>query len=81
MNKLEQTISFLSNMDGIFYQDFLNSQQHSDKLTIDMKRDEVKILRKAISILEMERETFEEGDYDNGQFNYMDNRISGGRKR
>tara|TARA_R110002096_G_scaffold105511_5_gene232144 strand:+ start:622 stop:828 length:207 start_codon:yes stop_codon:yes gene_type:complete len=66
MNKLEQTISFLSNMDGIFYQDFLNSQQHSDKLTIDMKRDEVKILRKAISILEMERETFEEGDYDNG---------------
>jgi len=65
MNKLEQTISFLSNMDRIFYQDFLSSIQTADKLTIDMKRDEVKQLRNVISLLEMERETFEEGDYEN----------------
>jgi len=66
MNKLEQTISFLSNMDRVFYKDFLSSIWHrSDKSTLDMKRDEVKQLRNVISLLEMERETFQEGDYEN----------------
>jgi hypothetical protein len=57
MNKLEQTISFLSNMEKVFYQDFLSSQQK--------KRDEVDQLRNVISLLKMERETFQEGDYEN----------------
>ena len=57
MNKLEQTISFLSNMEKVFYKDFLSSQQK--------KRDEVDQLRNVISLLEMERETFQEGDYEN----------------
>ena len=57
MNKLEQTISSLSNMEKVFYKDFLSSQQK--------KRDEVDQLRNVISLLEMERETFQEGDYEN----------------
>ena len=48
MNKLEQTINFLSNMEKVFYQDFVNN---SDDMGI--KRDEVKQLRHVISLLEM----------------------------
>ena len=59
MNKLEQTINFLSNMEKVFYQDFVN-----DPDDMGIKRDEVKQLRHVISLLEMERDTYEEGDYD-----------------
>ena len=59
MNKLEETINFLSNMENVFYQDFLNNPDD-----MGIKRDEVKQLRHVISLLEMERDTYEEGDYD-----------------
>jgi hypothetical protein len=61
MNKLEETINFLSNMEKVFYQDFV---REDDVTLSDMKRDEVKQLRHVISLLEMERDTYEEGDYD-----------------
>ena len=61
MNKLEQTINFLSNMEKVFYKDFV---KEDDVILSDMKRDEVKQLRHVISLLEMERDTYEEGDYD-----------------
>lgn len=59
MNKLEETINFLSNMENVFYQDFLNNPDHTG-----IKYDEVKQLRHVISLLDMERDTYEEGDYD-----------------
>ena len=59
MNKLEETINFLSNMENVFYQDFLNNPDD-----MGIKYDEVKQLRHVISLLDMERDTYEEGDYD-----------------
>jgi hypothetical protein len=67
MNKLEQTINFLSNMEKVFYKDFVNNPDDTDNPDdTGIKRDEVKQLRHVISLLEMERDTYEEGDYDNG---------------
>ena len=48
-------------MEKVFYKDFV---KEDDVILSDMKRDEVKQLRHVISLLEMERDTYEEGDYD-----------------
>ena len=59
MDKLEQTINFLSNMEKVFYKDFVN-----DPDDMGIKRDEVKQLRHVISLLEMEKKYIWRGDYD-----------------
>jgi|TARA_R110001583_G_scaffold120667_1_gene271966 hypothetical protein len=54
-------------MEKVFYKDFVNNPDDTDNPDdTGIKRDEVKQLRHVISLLEMERDTYEEGDYDNG---------------